>query len=99
MMKEIVVVDKDLQDLIPGFLKNRETDIEKLTKAIEEEDYETIRIIGHSMKGFGSGYGFHFVTEIGKVIEEAGLKKDLKKTNESLERLKLYFANIEIRYE
>lgn len=99
MMKEIVVVDKDLQDLIPGFLKNRETDIEKLTKAIEEEDYETIRIIGHSMKGFGSGYGFHFVTEIGKVIEEAGLKKDLKKANESLERLKLYFANIEIRYE
>lgn len=99
MMKEIVVVDKDLQDLIPGFLKNRETDIEKLTKAIEEEDYETIRIVGHSMKGFGSGYGFHFVTEIGKVIEEAGLKKDLKKANESLERLKLYFANIEIRYE
>lgn len=99
MMKEIVVVDKDLQDLIPGFLKNREIDIEKLTKAIEEEDYETIRIIGHSMKGFGSGYGFHFVTEIGKVIEEAGLKKDLKKANESLERLKLYFANIEIRYE
>lgn len=99
MMKEIVVVDKDLQDLIPGFLKNRETDIEKLTKAFEEEDYETIRIIGHSMKGFGSGYGFHFVTEIGKVIEEAGLKKDLKKANESLERLKLYFANIEIRYE
>lgn len=99
MMNEIVVVDKDLQDLIPGFLKNRETDIEKLTKAIEEEDYETIRIIGHSMKGFGSGYGFHFVTEIGKVIEEAGLKKDLKKANESLERLKLYFANIEIRYE
>ena len=98
-MNEIVVVDKDLQDLIPGFLKNRETDIEKLTKAIEEEDYETIRIIGHSMKGFGSGYGFHFVTEIGKVIEEAGLKKDLKKANESLERLKLYFANIEIRYE
>lgn len=98
-MKEIVVVDKDLQDLIPGFLKNRETDIEKLTKAIEEEDYETIRIVGHSMKGFGSGYGFHFVTEIGKVIEEAGLKKDLKKANESLERLKLYFANIEIRYE
>lgn len=99
MEKEIVIIDKDLEELIPVFLRNRETDIQKLTKALDENDFETIRIIGHSMKGFGSGYGFHFVSELGKILEEAGENCDRKTTIESIQRLEQYFENIEIRYE
>lgn len=99
MGKEIVIVDEDIKELIPGFLRNRESDIKKLTEALEEEDFETIRIIGHSMKGFGSGYGFRFVSEIGAVLEIAGKELDRKTAEKSIQRLREYFKNIEIRYE
>jgi HPt (histidine-containing phosphotransfer) domain-containing protein len=74
--KIIVWVDPDLLDIIPAFLQNRKEDICSILEALEIEDYETIRILGHSMKGSGGGYGFHVITDIGRSLEEAAKKKD-----------------------
>ena len=48
--------DNDLADLIPGFLENRHKDV-AIQEAIEQGNYETIRVLGHTMKGAGGGYG------------------------------------------
>jgi HPt (histidine-containing phosphotransfer) domain-containing protein len=75
--KEIIVeVDEDLEDLIPGFLENRQKDIVALRAALEHNDFETARDIGHGLKGAGGGYGFHIISELGRDIEQAGRNRD-----------------------
>lgn len=99
MAKNKVYIDQDLEFLIPQFLENREEDIKKLEKLIEESDFEQIRIIGHSMKGSGGGYGFDYLTEIGSQIEKNAELKNKEKIKSSITELKDYLKNIEIVYE
>ncbi|MBP6941292.1 MAG: Hpt domain-containing protein [Syntrophorhabdaceae bacterium] len=94
-----ISIDKDLEDLIPGYLENRLRDIASIEEALIKNDFETIRILGHSMKGSGGGYGFAAITEIGKRIEEAAKKMDKKVITEQVEELSTYLRNITIKYE
>ncbi|MDH3257475.1 MAG: hypothetical protein OEM27_07640, partial [Nitrospinota bacterium] len=54
-----VRIDRDLQDLIPEYLKNRGKDLLAYRQALEEGDFDSIAVLGHSMKGSGGGYGFN----------------------------------------
>lgn len=51
-------VDSDLEDLIPGYLEGRHEDIAAAMRSLEEEDYEALRVLGHTMKGTGGGVWF-----------------------------------------
>jgi CheY-like chemotaxis protein len=66
-----VRVDSSLAELVPGFLENRRRDVEYLAAALEQADYEKVRILGHNMRGSGSGYGLNRITEIGASLEQA----------------------------
>ena len=69
-------LDAEIQDLVPGYLENRRKDVEVILRALEQDDFETIRDLGHSMKGSGGGYGFDPITDIGKSIEETAKRRD-----------------------
>jgi len=97
--KIIVNIDIDLEDLIPGFLENRQKDLEKLEKVIQESDFESLRSIGHNLKGVGGGYGFLEITEIGAAIEESAKATNLAVASENIKKLSYYLSNIEIIYE
>ena len=56
--KIIARVDPEIADLIPGYLINREQDIVAIYDALNKKDLPTVRILVHSMKGSGGGYGF-----------------------------------------
>ena len=97
--KIIAHVDHDLADLIPGYLVNRKKDIAAIYDSLEKKDLETIRIIGHSMKGSGGGYGFETITDIGMLIEKAakeGFDEDIRF---QIERLEDYLRQLEIVYD
>jgi histidine phosphotransfer protein HptB len=95
----IVVIDPDLEELIPGFLENRFKDIQNLKTASATNDFETLRSIGHSLKGVGGGYGFTGITVIGADIEISAKSSDIKKINECITALEEYLDKIEIRFE
>lgn len=76
--KIVIQIDADLEELIPGYLRNKQNDIDAIATALLKDDYEAIRIIGHSMKGSGGGYGFDLITELGKAIESAAISKSTK---------------------
>ena len=97
--KIVVKIDEDLEELIPGYLENRHHDIAKIKTALEEGDYETIRILGHGMKGSGSGYGFEQISEIGSNMEQAAITQDSGQVTELLTGLEDYLARVEIIYE
>jgi HPt (histidine-containing phosphotransfer) domain-containing protein len=96
--KIVVNVDSDIEDLIPGFLENRQQDVKSIYDALEKEDYETIRILGHSMKGAGGGYGFDKITDIGRSIEESAEGKNQEEIKKWVINLSNYLDRVEVVY-
>lgn len=96
--KVTVEVDADLADLVPNFLANRQKDLLHITAALDRNDMEALRIIGHNMKGVGGGYGFNDITEFGKNIEAATKTRDTTKIRAELQQYQSYLANLEVRY-
>ncbi|MBI3814851.1 MAG: Hpt domain-containing protein [Nitrospinae bacterium] len=97
--KVIVHVDADIEELIPGFLQNMEEDVQGILNAIENGDYETIRIMGHSMRGSGGGYGFDAITDMGHSIEEAAQGKNSEEIKKWVAELSSYLDRVEVVYE
>lgn len=97
--KVIVHVDAELEDLIPGFLENRLKDIKSMLDALNQGDYETIRILGHSMKGAGGGYGFDAITDIGASLEQSAKDKNPEEIRKRIDELSTFLEHVEVRYE
>lgn len=97
--KIVVNVDPDLEDLIPDFMDNRLEDIKSITEALEKKDFETIRILGHSMKGSGGGYGFDDITKIGGFMERASMESDAEEIKKWVDELSSYLKRVEVVYE
>ncbi|MCH9048006.1 MAG: Hpt domain-containing protein [Proteobacteria bacterium] len=97
--KIVVHIDIDLEDLIPGFLDNRQKDIRNLESALQENDFETLRSIGHNLKGVGGGYGFSGITEMGAEIERGAKASDPESVSVNVKKLSHYLSSVEIIYE
>ncbi len=91
-----IYVDPDLADLIPGFLDNRWKDIAAMQEALGRGDFETVRILGHSMKGAGGGYGFDAITEIGAALEQAAKGRNPDGIRKGLSDLASYLSRVEV---
>ena len=91
-----VTIDPDLADLVPGFLDNRRRDVAKLEALLASGNFADIRMIGHSMKGAGGGYGFDQITEIGDALERAALATDERVIRDGIDRLADYLARVDV---
>jgi len=84
-----LTIDSDLEDIVPIFLRNRQKDIETLRTSLAAKDFETIRMLGHRMKGDGAGYGFQAVSDMGGAMELAAGRHD----DPAIERLTAQLAD------
>ncbi|MFO0707937.1 MAG: Hpt domain-containing protein [Nitrospira sp.] len=91
-----VYIDPDLEDIIPIFLANRHKDVATLRTAISQKDFETIRILGHRMKGDGGGYGFTAISEIGGVMELAAGRHDQPAIERQTAQLEDFLARVHV---
>lgn len=91
-----VEISKDLEDLIPGYLEGIRKTIQDLKSFLEKEDWESLRVQGHRMKGSGGGYGFPFLTDKGKQIEDAAKVKDGTTVQKALMELDSYMESVEV---
>ncbi len=98
MEKIIVSIDADLEDLIPGYLENRRQECETVLQLLDKGDYDAIRVIGHTMKGVGGGYGFDAITDMGRALEEAAKQQDAAAIRQVVSQLEQYLQAIEIVY-
>ena len=97
--KIIVHVDPEISDLIPGFLDNRRKDTETIGEALKQGDFETIQVLGHSMKGAGGSYGFDAITDIGKSLEQTAKDGDAEGIQRWVQELSAYLDRVEVVYE
>ena len=97
--KIIVKVDSDLEELIPGFLKDWKKETKYMHEALEKNDYNTIIRTGHDMKGTGGACGFQDVTDMGGKLENAAKEKDLDTIRVTLITLSSFLERVEVVYE
>jgi HPt (histidine-containing phosphotransfer) domain-containing protein len=95
----IVTVAKDLEDLVPTFMKNRAKELETLRNALAGGDFEQLRQIGHRMKGVGNSYGFEKVSLLGQQIENQAKATDPTALAASIVEYADYLARVQIVYE
>lgn len=91
-----IVVPDYVYALIPSFLDNRRHDIATIRDALARQDYGTIRLLGHRMKGDGGSFGLDRISEIGAALEEAAGIADVEGMHRSLEELVDFVARLEV---
>ena len=94
-----VIVAKDLEDLIPVFMKNRHKELEALRVALAAADFEHLRQLGHRMKGVGNSYGFAHVSTLGKYIEDGARSGDRAALQATISEYHEYLSKVQIAYE
>lgn len=95
---EIVEIERDLEYLIPEYLEGRHRDVISMREALTNGDFESIRILGHNMKGTGGGYGFDALTDIGGEIQQAATSADAGALERLAGELADYLGRLKIRY-
>ena len=96
--KVTVYIDPDLADIVPGFLENRRRDVLSLQKALQQGDLQTIRVLGHRMKGDGGGYGFETISEIGEALELAAVHEDRPAIERQTSELNEFLTRLNVVY-
>ena len=94
--KTTIHVDPEIAELIPGFLENRRKDIAAMLDAVQRGEFETVRVLGHSMKGAGGGYGFDAITEIGAALEQAAKQRNAAEIRNRVHELSRYLDRVEV---
>ena len=95
----VVTVAKDLEDLVPTFMKNRGKEHETLRTALAAGDFDQMRQLGHRMKGVGNSYGFEKVSLLGKQVEDIAKAGDRAALAACLADYADYLARVQIVYE
>jgi HPt (histidine-containing phosphotransfer) domain-containing protein len=94
-----VTVARDLEDLIPVFMKNRHKELDTLRVALASADFEQLRQLGHRMKGVGVSYGFDHVSTLGKHIEDGARSGDRAMLEATIADYADYLGKVQIAYE
>lgn len=94
-----VIVDIDLEDLIPDYLANRGKELEKLIELFDKKDFTQIQAIGHKLRGSAGSYGFSDLSEIGKEFEEKSKVSDSTSIGHALNQYRLYLKRIKVTYQ
>jgi HPt (histidine-containing phosphotransfer) domain-containing protein len=93
-----VTIDRELEDIVPTFLANRLKDLQTLRTSVSLQDYETIRVLGHRLKGDGGGYGFPALSEMGGAMELAAGRHDQPAIERIITQLEDYLARVTVVY-
>ena len=94
-----VVVDRELEDLVPVFLKNRHKEVDTLKAALAAADFEQLRQLGHRMKGVGNSYGFERVSVFGRQIEDGARSGDRAAIAACIGEYADYLSRVEVTFQ
>ena len=94
----IVQVEKGMEDVVPGYLEKRRAEVSQYRAALAAGDFDTIRQLGHKMKGTGTGYGFPRLTELGGALEKAALERNGERAASLVDEFAAYAGHVQLEY-
>lgn len=92
----IAQVDPVLRPLLPKFLTRRRQDVTLIKQELKREGFRAIETIGHNLKGIGSSYGFHGISDIGKSMEQAAQVQDAAAIRQLTKELDEYLRRVRL---
>ena len=95
----VVTVPNELEPLMPRFLANRQKEIVKMQTFLAQADFDAIKLVGHTLKGVGGGYGFPALSELGARFEIYADARDVQAITAALDEYSLYMAQVDVRFE
>ena len=94
-----VHVPSRLSEILPGYLERQRAGVGLLLDALEAGDYQAVGVLGHKMKGSGSGYGLDRVTELGAAIEDAAKRGQAAQLRQLVDALQSFLTRTAVVYD
>ncbi len=94
---DVVAIDPDIQDLVPKFLDNQRNNAKGIPNLVSNGDFDSIRRLGHNMKGTGKGYGFGVISAYGASLEQAASRRAAEEVERLGKELADYLSLVEWR--
>lgn len=91
---KVINIPEELKPLIPGYLARRDLDLKNMKDFHQQGNFDEIRKIGHKLKGNGLGYGFDYLSVLGKKIEVASELKSGEEIGSYLLELEEYLSYV-----
>lgn len=98
IVKTVVRVDPDIEDLVPAYLENRANEHVLFTRFVDMADFEKIQNLAHKIRGTAGAYGFKELSVIAATVESLAKQKDVEKIRFELDHFKQYLESIELTH-
>lgn len=93
-----VVVDPELKPIMGRYMEIRRQEQDLLETALKQGDLESVRQLGHKLKGTGTSFGFDQLTDWGEAIEFAGRDRDHDRAAKVAAEVRFFLDNVDIVY-
>jgi PAS domain S-box-containing protein len=80
--------------LIPTYIEKCHENVIAMQEAVDQNDFETITILGHNLRGSGGGFGFQKITDFGTKLEHASMCNDVEGIAKLLVELSFYLETV-----
>ncbi len=94
----LISIEKDLQPLVPQFMRERKADIVLIEKLWANSDYISLQQMGISLRRKASEFGFDVLVDIANEIEQLSVIKDRLGLKKIVTKYKRVLNLIKIQY-
>ncbi len=94
-----MVIDADIRELVPGFLRDKSAEIDDLRSALDPGDLEPARALCHQLKGTAHMYGFVRLSDLAAEAEASAARGDVVALTACLAEVADYLGRVQVRYE
>ena len=95
-MELIACVSKDIVDLVPSFMANRQAEIVRLRTALLARDWLRMRDVAERMYAVGNPYGFRQITTFGKFMRQACFEQNVQALMDLINGYALYLSRVAV---
>ncbi len=91
-----VTVDPDVMDMIPHFLEAVKADALSMRGYLDKREFVILGRIGHNLKGAGQSYGFPYLSNLGRFIDDAAKDQSAPDILHALQAMEEYLNEVRI---
>ncbi len=97
--RDVILVDPDLKEALPGFLESRREMAAELARAVAAGAAEPVRALAHKLAGSLALYGFHWAAGQGKMIERRARENALAGLADEVAALRRHLDGVTVGFE